>query len=134
MIPAPSNPITRLDFGFFVFYGFAALVSFSLYLVKDYFASPRIADYLLGLTLFFLAFFLSKLIFFFFAFIAINKPSSLLFVTSLSRLSLFLLAFVFLRNIVATKFQNDLVLIAVGVFFLFSLLEGGLKMKKVSRN
>ncbi len=134
MIPAPSNPLTRLDLVFFVFYGFAVLVSFSLYLVKDYFVFFRFADYLIGITLFFIAFFLAKLIFIFFAFFAKNNHSSLLFVNSLSRLSLFLLAFVIIRNTVAVQIQNDLVLIAISVFFLFSLLEGGLKMKFVSRN
>lgn len=124
----------KLDKHFLSFYGLIAIVFLAVF-VSQYLNGVEGTKiyYYLALAMFFWAFFVSKLITVLFENFYKHNHTSVLFLSSLPRLSLFLLAFVFFKNIVSEEMNRYLVLIAVCVFFLFALLEAILKLKLFSR-
>ncbi len=129
-----DGAIAKLDKRFLGFYGLIALVFLAVF-IGQYMNGYEGTEiyYFLALSMFFWAFFISKLITVLFEFFYKDNHSSVLFLTSLPRLSLFLLAFVFFKNTVHEEMNRQLVLIAICVFFFFTLLEAILKLKLFSR-
>jgi len=129
-----DDAVAKFDKRFLAFYGFLALFFLALFVSQclNGLIGTQIYYYL-AVSMFFGAFFISKLITFLFEFFYKNNHTSLLFLTSLPRLSLFLLAFVFFKNTLDEEMNRHLVLIAVCVFFFFTLLEAILKLKLFSR-
>lgn len=129
-----NNSIAKLDAKFLSFYGSTALIFLAVFVGQyfyGYFAET--IYYYLAVSMFFSAFFISKLITIIFEFFYKNNHASLLFLTSLPRLSLFLLAFVFFKNTVHEEMNKNLVLIAICLFFSLTLFEAILKLKLFSR-
>ena len=90
-----NNSIAKLDAKFLSFYGLTALIFLAVFVGQYFYGSfAEIIYYYLAVSMFFSAFFISKLITVIFEFFYKNNHASLLFLTSLPRLSLFLLAFV----------------------------------------
>lgn len=119
---------------FLGFYSFIALFFLSVF-IYQYVNGVIGAEtyYFLALSLFFFVFFISKLISLLFQLFFKNNHVSLVFLTTLPRLSLFLVVFVFFKNTVDAEMNKHFVLIALCIFFLFSMLEGILKLKLFSR-
>lgn len=129
-----NNAIGKLDAKFLSFYGFIALIFLAVFVSQYVYSSfEEHVYYYLAVSMFFSAFFISKLITVIFEFFYKNNHASLLFLTSLPRLSLFLLAFVFFKNTLHEEMNKNLVLIAICLFFFFILLEAILKLKLFSR-
>lgn len=129
-----NNSIAKLDAKFLSFYGLTALIFLAVFVGQYFYGSfAEIIYYYLAVSMFFSAFFISKLITVIFEFFYKNNHASLLFLTSLPRLSLFLLAFVFFKNTVHEEMNKNLVLIAICLFFSLTLFEAILKLKLFSR-
>jgi hypothetical protein len=129
-----NNSIAKLDAKFLSFYGLTALIFLAVFVGQYFYGSfAEIIYYYLAVSMFFSAFFISKLITVIFEFFYKNNHASLLFLTSLPRLSLFLLAFVFFKNTVHEDMNKNLVLIAICLFFSLTLFEAILKLKLFSR-
>ncbi len=129
-----NKAIAKIDFRFLSFYGFMSVIFLAIFISLFFNEFFEIQNYYyLAISMFFSAFFISKLITVFFEFFYKNNHASLLFLTSLPRLSLFLLAFVFFKNTVHEEMNRHLVLIAICLFFFFTLLEAILKLKLFSR-
>ena len=129
-----EGAIAKIDKRFMGFYGLIAVIFLAVF-VGQYmngFEGTEIYYYL-AVSMFFWAFFISKLITVLFEHFYKDNHASVLFLTSLPRLSLFLLAFVFFKNTVHEEMNRHLVLIAICVFFFFTLLEAILKLKLFSR-
>lgn len=130
-----NGSIAKLDKQILAFYGVTSLVFLAVFIglslnegIEEHFY------YYLAISMFFGAFFFSKLITFIYEFFYKNNNASLLFLTSLPRLLLFLLAFVFFKNTVHEEMSKHLVLIAICLFFFLALFESILKLKLFSRN
>ncbi len=130
-----NGAIAKLDKQILAFYGVTSLVFLAVFIglslnegIKEH------LYYYLAISMFFWAFFFSKLITFIFEFFYKNNNASLLFLTSLPRLLLFLLAFVFFKNTVQEEMNKHLVLIAICLFFFLAMFESILKLKLFSRN
>lgn len=129
-----NNSIAKLDAKFLSFYGLTALIFLAVFVGQYFYGSfSETIYYYLAVSMFFSAFFISKLITVIFEFFYKNNHASLLFLTSLPRLSLFLLAFVFFKNTVHEEMNKNLVLIAICLFFSLTLFEAILKLKLFSR-
>ena len=129
-----NNSIAKLDAKFLSFYVSTALIFLAVFVGQYFYGSfAEIIYYYLAVSMFFSAFFISKLITVIFEFFYKNNHASLLFLTSLPRLSLFLLAFVFFKNTVHEEMNKNLVLIAICLFFSLTLFEAILKLKLFSR-
>jgi hypothetical protein len=129
-----NNSIAKLDAKFLSFYGLTALIFLAVFVGQYFYGSfSETIYYYLAVSMFFSAFFISKLITVIFEFFYKNNHASLLFLTSLPRLSLFLLAFVFFKNTVHEDMNKNLVLIAICLFFSLTLFEAILKLKLFSR-
>ena len=129
-----NNAIGKLDAQFLCFYGLTALIFLAVFVGQYFYSSfEENVYYYLAVSMFILAFFISKLITVIFEFFNNNNHATLLFLTSLPRLCLFLLAFVFFKNTVQEEMCKNLVLIAICLFFFFILLEAILKLKLFSR-
>ena len=133
---APTHgAIAKLDKQILAFYGFISLVFLAVFV--GFFFNEGIKEHLyyyLAISMFFGAFFFSKLITFIFEYFYKNNNASLLFLTTLPRLFFFLLAFVFFKNTVHEEMNKHLVLIAICLFFFLALFESILKLKLFSRN
>jgi hypothetical protein len=129
-----NNSIAKLDAKFLSFYGLTALIFLAVFVGQYFYGSfSETIYYYLAVSMFFSAFFISKLITVIFEFFYKNNHASLLFLTSLPRLCLFLLAFVFFKNTVHEEMNKNLVLIAICLFFSLTLFEAILKLKLFSR-
>lgn len=126
--------IAKFNKCFLGFYGLIAIVFLAVFvgLHINEFKGTEIYYYL-AVSMFFWAFFISKLITVLFEHFYRDNHASVLFLTSLPRLSSFLLAFVFFKNTVHEEMNRYLVLIAICVFFFFTMLEAILKLKLFSR-
>lgn len=130
-----NGAIAKLDKQILAFYGMTSLVFFAVFI--GLYLNEGIKEhiyYYLAISMFFGAFFFSKLITFIFEYFYKNNIASLLFLTSLPRLFFFLLAFVFFKNILHERMNKHLVLIAICLFFFLVLFESILKLKLFSRN
>ena len=130
-----NGAIAKLDKQILAFYGMTSLVFLAVFVGLS--LNEGIKDnsyYYLAISMFFGAFYFSKLITFIFEYFYKNNNSSLLFLATLPRLLLFLLAFVFFKNTVHEEMNKHLVLIAICLFFFLAMFESILKLKLFSRN
>lgn len=129
-----ANKISSIDLGLLGLYGFLAVFAFALCVSGHMWGLVGISNYSMAMSLFFMAFFISKLCVILYGFFYGQYHASLVLLTSFPRLSLFLLAFVFLKNILHQEIVRHLVPLAICVFFSFTILEAILKFKLFSRN
>lgn len=129
-----KSAVSKLDRQFLGFYGLSALVFFAVFVGQYLYGSfAEHVFYYLALSMFFSAFFISKLITVLFELFYKDNHATVLFLTTLPRLFLFLLAFVFFKNTVHEEMNKNLILIAICVFFFLALSEAILKLKLFSR-